>query len=223
MPRVGSHAQKLDAFYAPQAEHYDRFRQRLLHGRDELIAAIDLPPGGTIVDLGGGTGRNIEGFGERIDRIGRYTVVDLCAPLLEQARRRARTRPQMAVVHADAACWQPTRPVDIVLLSYALSMMPAWRQVIANASAMLRSGGVLAAVDFHVGEPRPPAGRHRHGWFARRFWPAWFRHDGVRLDASTLSALCETLPDHHLVEARAAVPYLPLLRVPYYRFLGRKP
>ncbi|NEX21149.1 SAM-dependent methyltransferase, partial [Thiorhodococcus mannitoliphagus] len=35
-PRRGSHAERLQAFYAPQAADYDRFRERLLHGREAL-------------------------------------------------------------------------------------------------------------------------------------------------------------------------------------------
>lgn len=45
MPREGDHAQRLVGFYGQQAEHYDRFRERLLPGRAELIAALHLAPG----------------------------------------------------------------------------------------------------------------------------------------------------------------------------------
>lgn len=223
MPKQGTPAQRLTAFYSSQAADYDRFRERLLQGRDLLIDGLRLPLAARIADLGGGTGRNIEFFGERVASIARYYVVDLCNPLLEQARMRARRWSQMQTCLADAALWQPDEPVDAVILSYALTMMPAWPQVLANALAMLRTGGQLAAIDFYVSEAAPPAGRVRHGGFTRRFWPAWFGHDGVRLDAGPLAALCRALPDHHLAETRARVPYLPALRVPCYRFLGRKP
>ena len=33
----GSHAERLQAFYRPQALHYDMFRERLLHGREDQI------------------------------------------------------------------------------------------------------------------------------------------------------------------------------------------
>lgn len=221
MPRQGSHAQKLDAFYAPQAGRYDRFRERLLQGRRELIERVDLPDRAVIADLGGGTGRNFEFFGARAESIAQYHVIDLCRPLLDQARARALRMPQLRIVHADAAQWQPDEAVDIVLLSYALTMMPAWREVIANAHRMLKPGGQIAVVDFHVSGAQVTSGRVRHGWLTRRFWPAWFGHDGVRLDDGPLSLLCEMFPRHQLVERRAKVPYLPVLRVPYYRFLGR--
>ena len=42
-PRHGEHKERLENFYGPQAEAYDRFRDRLLCGRKELIA--ELPAG----------------------------------------------------------------------------------------------------------------------------------------------------------------------------------
>lgn len=223
MPAGDSAAARLSAFYAPQAEHYDRFRERLLHGRQALIDAIALPPDAHVVDLGGGTGRNLEHFGTRAAGIARYEVVDLCAPLLARARARAARYPQLHAIEADATRWRPDRPVDVVILSYALTMIPDWRATIGSAIAMLAAGGTLAVVDFYVSADRPLADHVRHGWATRRFWPAWFGHDGVRLDPAHLPTLCSSLPDHVCVESRGTVPYLPLLRVPYYRFLGTKP
>ncbi|TVQ92635.1 MAG: class I SAM-dependent methyltransferase [Chromatiaceae bacterium] len=66
-PRHGSLAERLDAFYRPQAGQYDRFRERLLHGRRELIARLQVPAGGHLVELGAGTGRNLLFFVE-LDR-----------------------------------------------------------------------------------------------------------------------------------------------------------
>ena len=222
MPDGTSQAQRLAAFYAPQADDYDRFRERLLHGRDALVESIPVAEGARIVDLGGGTGRNLEFFGQRAQRIASYEVVDLCAPLLERARDRGRQFPQLRATQADAARWRPDAPVDVVILSYALTMIPDWLATIANAQAMLKPGGVLAAVDFHVSARDRAPGRVHHGWFTRRFWPRWFGHDGVQLDAHRVDALREAFPRHDLVESRARVPYLPLLRVPYYRFLGHR-
>jgi SAM-dependent methyltransferase len=222
MPRGGSHALALGAFYGAQSAHYDRFRERLLHGRAELIASLDLPRHARVVELGGGTGRNIEFFGERIACIARYDVVDLCAPLLARARERARTIPVLHAIEADATTWRPPQRVDAVILSYALTMIPDWRAALANAMAMLKPGGTLAVVDFHVSPPLADPGSVQHGTLTRRFWPLWFGHDGVRLDASHLPTLRHLVPDNRIVEARAPVPYLPLMRVPYYRFVGRR-
>jgi S-adenosylmethionine-diacylgycerolhomoserine-N-methlytransferase len=223
MPRGESHAQSLAAFYGPQSDQYDRFRERLLAGRAELIGSLPLPEQAHVVELGGGTGRNAEFFGPTLARIARIDVVDLCAPLLVRARERAQRIPQLRAVEADATTWQPDRAVDAVILSYALTMIPDWRAAIDNAVAMLKPGGVLGVVDFYVSQARPQdATAVRHGLATRRFWPAWFAHDGVHLNPDHLPYLRTRLPQNDVVEARAPVPYLPLVRVPYYRFVGVK-
>lgn len=218
----GSHGESLAKFYGPQAAHYDRFRERLLQGRAELIGMLDLPLGARVIELGGGTGRNLEFFPIERRRDLRFELVDLCAPLLERARERTRGWPQVRIVEADATRYRPDEAADCVLFSYALTMIPDWRAAIDNAIAMLRPGGTLAVVDFHIGigDANAASGRMRQGAIGRWFWRRWFAHDGVRLDSAHIDHLVQRLPRHRLFEQRAALPYLPLLRVPYYRFLG---
>ena len=216
-----SHRERLQAFYAPQAERYDAFRERLLHGRRELIESVALPEGARVVELGAGTGRNLLYFGERLERLANATLVDLCPALLEQARRRFAQHPKVRVVEADATCWQPDEPADLVYFAYSLSMIPDWRAALANAMRMLRPGGVLAVVDFYVSAARPAPGLVRHAALTRALWPRWFAHDGVRLGPETPELLTRAVPDHALHECRGRVPYLAGLRVPYYRFVGR--
>ena len=222
--RGGSHAERLQAFYRPQAAHYDTFRERLLHGREELIARLAPPPGGTVVELGGGTGRNLEYFGTRLLSFARVEVVDLCPALLEQARERCARWPGLAVViESDATTYRPSQPVDCVYFSYALTMIPDWRAAVDNALGMLRPGGLVGAVDFYSAPLDPPAGLAREGRLARGFWPRWFRHDGVHLDPQHLPYLLEQTERVFCEQRRASVPYLPGLRAPYYVYVGRKP
>jgi S-adenosylmethionine-diacylgycerolhomoserine-N-methlytransferase len=220
MPRRGSHGERLAGFYAGQAGAYDRFRERLLAGRAELIAPLALQPGAHVVELGAGTGRNVQFFPADTQARCRFTLVDLCAPLLAQARQRVAGRANVCVVEADATAWQPAQPADLVLLSYALSMMPSWRGVIANARRMLAPGGRVAVVDFYVSAATPAPGLSRHGLFTRAFWPRWFAHDGVQLGPERLDELRQQFPRHTLVEDAHPVPYLPGLRVPHFRFVG---
>ena len=215
MPRDGSHQQRLEGFYAGQADHYDRFRERLLHGRRETVEALGaaLPEtGGTLVELGCGTGRNLDFLGKRRERLWRAWGVDLCPSLLARARRRGWK--EVEWTEADATAWRPPAPVDAVLCSYSLTMIPDWFAAVDNAIAMLRPGGTLAVVDFQV---------PRDGRAARAFWPWWFGHDGVHPNADLLPYLRRRLPEHRAVESRAPVPYLPGLRVPWFSFIGRKP
>ena len=222
LPGGRSHADALERFYGPQAARYDAFRERLLHGRERLTSLLPCRTHGRMVELGGGTGRNLEFFGPRLDALGRVEVVDLCAPLLAVARTRLRGRPNVHLVTADACTYQPSTPVDCVYFSYALTMIPDWRAAVDNALAMLKPGGTLGVVDFYVSAARPPEGRVRHPWATRAFWPRWFGHDGVHLDAEHLHALAARTEPVLCEERMAAVPYLPGLRAPYYLYIGRK-
>ena len=224
MPKSASHAQNLQSFYGAQAQDYDRFRERLLRGREALIARLlaQLPAQACVVELGGGTGRNLDFFGDRLGDITGFDLVDLCPALLDRARQRIARYPQVRMIEADATTYVPGAPVDCVYFSYSLTMIPDWRVALANALAMLKPGGLLGVVDFYTSAAKPAPGLARHGAFTRHFWPRWFAHDGVRLNPAHLATLRADLPRHELSEHRAAVPYLPLLRVPYYVFVGRK-
>src|SRR5207302_6346178 len=88
--RGATHGERLEAFYRAQAGDYDAFRRRLLHGREEMTAALEIPEGGRMLDVGGGTGYNAELLGDRLDRLESLTVVDLCPSLLAAAEERVR-------------------------------------------------------------------------------------------------------------------------------------
>ncbi len=211
-PSGGDHASNLAAFYGPQAEHYDRFRERLLHGRRELYARLQLPPGARIAELGAGTGHNLECLRDRVAELEQVWLVDLCTPLLDVARRRWSAHRNVNVVEGDACTWQPDEPLDAVVFSYALTMIPDWQAAIDNAIAMLKPGGRLAVVDFTLSPDQ--------GLLSRLFWRNWFRHDGVRLDPAHHRYLTERLPRHTLSFHRAPVPYLPGPRTSYYRLIA---
>lgn len=213
--RRGDQQARLERFYGPQAAYYDSFRARLLTGREALYADLDLAPGARLIEIGAGTGHNLACLGPKVGRLARVDLVDLCDPLLEQARRRWSEYPNVFCHHADACTWFPREAADVVVFSYSLSMIPDWRRALVNAFAMLRPGGRLAVVDFTLLAEQSP-------WM-RRFWRAWFGHDGVRPDALHLSTLATLLPNHRKVVDRSRLPYLPGLSVPYFRFIGRRP
>lgn len=223
--RGADHGERLEALYAGQAGGYDAFRDRFLHGRDALIERLDVPAGGRVVELGGGTGRNLEYFGERLRTFERATVVDLCRPLLGIAERRVAEQgwQNVDIHHGDATVFTPTEPVDCVFLSYSLTMIPDWYRAIDNALAMLRPGGLLGVVDFFVSRKHPTGAETvRHGAIGRAFWRAWFGHDDVFVNPDHIPYLHDRTGPIHCSQHRGRIPYVPLLRAPYFVFVGRK-
>ncbi len=223
--RGKDHAARMESFYAGQAEAYDDFRRRLLKGREVLWENIDVPDGGVWVDMGGGTGSNLELFGEKIQRLGKVYVVDLSASLLEIAKQRIDRHGWKNVepVEADATTYRLDEgTADVVTFSYSLTMIPNWFAAVENALSILRPGGLIGVADFYVSRKYPPEGLKRHGWLTRSFWPAWFATDNVFPSADHVPFLRNHFEPIHFTENLGKAPYFPLLRMPYYTFVGRK-
>lgn len=220
--RGDNHADRMESFYAGQAGAYDDFRQRLLKGRQELYDCIEVPDGGVWVELGGGTGSNLEYLGDRIRRLSTAYVVDLSDSLLEVARARAKDRGwnNVEAISADATTWAPEGGADVVTFSYSLTMIPDWFAAIENAQRMLKPGGKVGVVDFYVSRKYPADGNQQHRWFTRNFWPMWFGNDNVFPSADHVPFLKRQFDTERFTEHRAKVPYIPLIRVPYYNFIG---
>lgn len=223
--RGKDHAARLESFYGGQAEAYDDFRKRLLKGREELIQAVPLPEAGVWVDMGGGTGANLEFFGDKLSKLKKVYVVDLSPSLLKVAAKRMEARgwTNAEAIEADATVWQPPEaPVDVVTFSYSLTMIPDWFAAIDNAVQMLKPGGLIGVVDFYVSRKFPKDGLKRHRWMTRNFWPVWFGNDNVFPSADHVPYLHRHFEPLHFDERMAKVPYIPLGRTPYYTFVGRK-
>lgn len=222
--RGATHAERLDAFYRGQAERYDDFRRRLLHGREEMIAALDVPPGGVWLDMGAGTGSNAEFLGPRLAALWRAWLVDLCPSLLDVARRRIREKGwgHVEAVEADATQWRAPAPADAVTFSYSLTMIPDWFAAIDRAWENLKPGGRIGIVDFYVSRKFPEAGLRRHSGLQRLLWPQSYGWDNVFLSADHLPYLRRRFQTVRLEERLGKVPYMLGLRSPWYLFIGRK-
>ena len=220
----GSHEERLDAFYRGQAESYDDFRRRLLHGREELMAILAIPDGGVWFDMGAGTGSNADLLGDRLRTLKRACLVDLCPSLQEIARRRIRERgwTNVEAVTGDAAAWQGGEPADVVTFSYSLTMIPDWFKAIDRAWDNLKPGGLIGVVDFYISRKWPEEKLRRHTRFQRFLWPLSYAWDDVFLSKDHLPYLRFRFEQVHLGEYLGRVPYMLGLRSPYYIFVGRK-
>lgn len=216
--------QRLDALYGPQARHYDSFRERLLHGRQELINALPVSAGALWVDLGGGTGRTLECLGPAVRTLRQIAIVDLSAPLLQVAADRVASHGWTNVsLHRAAAEDAPFDPgsVDVVLCSYSLTMMPDWFAAVDTAYELLRPGGLIGVVDFHVSRKHATP-FVQHSRITRWLTRLWFSQSDVFVSTDHLPYLAYRFRTQLVRECRGGLPYLPGVRVPYYLFVGRK-
>ena len=224
--RGRTHEERLENFYSGQANGYDAFRKRLLHGREELFSSLPSTPGGIWVDMGAGTGENAEKWGSRLADFSKVYLVDLSSSLLKIADQRVADRgwTNTHTVHADATQFVPDeQQVDIVTFSYSLTMIPDWFQAVDQAVRILKPGGTIGIVDFFVARKWPADGLRNHAWSTRTFWPTWFANDNVFLSPDHIPFLQSRFETVSLNQDQGTVPYMPLVRAPYYRFVGRKP
>jgi S-adenosylmethionine-diacylgycerolhomoserine-N-methlytransferase len=152
----------MDSIYRWQRPIYDATRKYYLLGRDRLVAELDPPPGGTVLELGCGTARNLVLAARRHPQA-RFLGIDISSEMLGEAERsvaRAGLSDRIRLARADASDFDlqtlfGQETVDRVFLSYALSMIPPWRETIAAGVAALGPGGRLSVVDFGQMERYP--------------------------------------------------------------------
>jgi len=223
--RGATHRDRLESFYGRQADDYDRTRRRLLPGRQDLMQRLPFAPGGVWIDLGGGTGANLEAVGDRLHQLKKVIIIDLVPALLKIAEKRIlRHRWTNVVTRQEDAARLPLHleEADVVTFSYSLTMIPDWYTAVENAFRLLKPGGHLGVVDFYVSRKHPTCGFVRHNAWTRSFWPWWFAHDNVFLNPDHIHYLHQLFEPVHFSEHRASLKYLPIGRVPYYQFVGRK-
>lgn len=156
------HAELMDGVYRVQRHFYDATRKYYLLGRDRMIAGLDVPPGGTVLELGCGTGRNIVLAARKYPQA-RYFGLDISAEMLISARKAVEREGMSAKVMLergdatgfDAQALFGRASFDRVFVSYALSMIPGWEKTIALGLEALAPGGSLHVVDFG-GQDRLP-------------------------------------------------------------------
>lgn len=195
------HAADMDRMYRYQRHIYDLTRKYYLFGRDRMIAGLKAPDGESILEIGCGTGRNLVLIRRHYPTAKLYGL-DISAEMLLTARNNlAGSQQQPTMIVADATTFRPQdfglTGFDRIVISYAVSMIPAWEDAIIAALDALNPDGSLHIVDFGQQERLPH-------WF-RNMLQAWLRRFHVtpranlrevlhaRLDAANADILFEDI------------------------------
>ena len=181
----------MDAIYARQRHIYDLTRKYYLLGRDRLIARLGVPDGGTVLEVGCGTGRNLIAVARAYPNA-RLFGFDISDEMLTTARAKisaAGFADRIVLAQGDATDFAATAlfgiaTFDRVFFSYTLSMIPDWRAALAGGARA--TGGEMHLVDFGQQERLPR-------WF-RQLLFAWLDRFDVSPRAELPTAIRELDP-----------------------------
>ncbi|ODQ82724.1 hypothetical protein BABINDRAFT_169912 [Babjeviella inositovora NRRL Y-12698] len=238
--------EQLEHFYKSQAGVYDKTRKLLLKGRENalklgmshLLSSHPTQKKLVWVDVGGGTGWNIEYMNSVLrttkQNFAKIYLVDLSPSLCEVARSRLALQVSHGVVEVvcgDASSFNlelglAENSVDFITFSYSLSMIPTYFSAIDHVIPLLnKNHGVVTVADFGVQSTSTSVGRintlgglvgRNNSWVPRNFWRIWFEFDNVHLDSSRRNYLeykFGTLKSINSVNST-------LGNIPYYTWVG---
>lgn len=117
--------------------------------RTAALGVLGIDPGTRVLELGCGTGSMTAGL---LEMGAQVTALDLSAPMIERARRRA---PSAEIICADILEFTADQPYDAALLSFVLHEMTAdtRRRALLAARRACRPDGVVCVIDFWNAAP----------------------------------------------------------------------
>jgi S-adenosylmethionine-diacylgycerolhomoserine-N-methlytransferase len=158
---IDGHAAAMDRMYRFQRHVYDATRRYYLLGRDEMLDRLSPPDGGSVLEIGCGTGRNLVGAAKRYPAARLYGI-DISSEMLKSASDTMEEigGGRTVLACADAVSFDPLASLgcdrfDRIYFSFALSMIPGWQKALEHASTLLSPGGEMHIVDFGQCEELP--------------------------------------------------------------------
>ncbi|MBC9034062.1 class I SAM-dependent methyltransferase [Sphingomonas sp. JC676] len=165
----GDQKSLMDDVYGLHRHFYDFTRKFYLFGRDRLVRRLAPPPGGTVLEVGCGTARNLIRAAQKWPNA-RFHGFDISEAMLDTARKSVAKKglsDKITLAQGDAGNFDiqtlfGLEKVDRVFMSYTLSMIPPWQEAIALGAAALAPGGSLHIVDFGQYERLPGFAKRLH-------------------------------------------------------------
>ena len=117
--------------------------------REAAVAALKVPKGACVLDLGCGTGLSLPSLFAALGPEGRVTGVDAsAASLLQAAKKAQRLGLPFEPVHADAALgpWGDAR-FSGALAIFAMSVIPAWEATLQRVATSLAPGALFVILE----------------------------------------------------------------------------
>jgi S-adenosylmethionine-diacylgycerolhomoserine-N-methlytransferase len=167
----------MDKMYRNQRYFYDLTRKYYLLGRDKLIAEMKVKADENVLEIGCGTARNLKILAQKYPQTN-FFGLDASQEMLKTAHEKISDLKniKLKVALADDFNYKQTFDLasqfDSIFFSYSISMIPTWRESIANALVNLKSGKSFYIVDFYDLKDLPV-------WF-QKILQAWLKQFHVQ-------------------------------------------
>lgn len=142
----------MERMYRLTRHIYDASRKYYLLGRDKAIEGLAARPGESVCEVGCGTARNLVKMASRYPEA-KFYGLDISDEMLKTARKNIGEK-DITVAQAFAQNFDPKalfntpKPLDKIVFSYALSIIPPWRESLDHALKLLPPGGEIHIIDF---------------------------------------------------------------------------
>lgn len=171
--------ENMDRMYRHQRYFYDLTRKYYLLGRDRLLRDMRIEDGDQVLEAGCGTARNLVLLAKK-HGAARFFGLDASAEMLKTAQKKIAAKNLENITLKTALAdkfsfndtFDLTEKFDVIFFSYAISIIPPWRESIENALDNLKRGRSLYIVDFYNQKDLP-------AWF-RKILQNWLAQFHVR-------------------------------------------
>jgi ubiquinone/menaquinone biosynthesis C-methylase UbiE len=126
--------------------------------RARVIQELGLEATSRVLDVACGTGLNFELLQHVVERTGRIVAIDSSGRTLERAHRQVARKGwgNVDLVEADAATYRPEQGFDAALCTFAIEIIPAWRETISMMVDAVKPGGRIGLIGFTPSTSRWP-------------------------------------------------------------------
>jgi S-adenosylmethionine-diacylgycerolhomoserine-N-methlytransferase len=182
----------MNSMYRYTRHVYDASRKFYLLGRDRLIRELALRPDEVVIEAGCGTARNLIKMARAYPGA-RFYGFDASEEMLKTARdnvARAGLADRITLAHGFAQNFDPRAlfnldpaRIDRIVFSYALSMIPPWRESVDHALSLIQNNVIPAQagistpheVAAFAATTSRPKSIHIVDFGSQEGLPAWFR------------------------------------------------
>ena len=172
--------------------------------RGKVIDHLNIDESSRVLDVACGTGLNFDLLQDKLDGRGALVGIDYSPKTLGLARKRVEKRgwSNVTLIETDSAVYSAEEPFDAALCTFAIEIIPPWRETVEMMVRSVRSGGRIGFIGFREST--------KSGFST--FNPVWRAigapFGGVDLDRSVRSLLDERCDESFYEEVYGGFYYL---------------